>query len=55
MKTRRVLISVTVSAVVNERGVIVGSTIEYRFMGILLYKKEYHNPPLGSLGEFFSR
>lgn len=55
MKAKRVLINVTVSAVVNEKRVITGSTIEYRFMGILLYKKEYHNPPLDSRGDFFSR
>lgn len=34
---------------------IISSTIEYRFLGILLYKKEYYYPPEGSRGEYFTR
>lgn len=40
------------SKVQTENNRIVSSTIEYRLLGILLYKIIYFNPPINSIGEW---
>lgn len=49
------MIKKTLKCEVKCNGYIISSTIEYRFFGILLYKKEYFYPPEGSHGEFTYR